>query len=131
MPVGLASLVMQMQAFFTILFAWAFLRRAADADAGDRRRASPSPAWRVIGSARLGRRRLRPFALTLAGGVCWGAGNRRRQDRRQGRSARLHRLVEPRRAAADAARCRLRFERGRRSPALLHPTLHADRLASR
>jgi O-acetylserine/cysteine efflux transporter len=74
MPVGLASLVIQIQVYFTILFAaLAF---------GER----PTPAqWlgggvalagmAIIASARWGHASLWPFALTLFAALAWGAGN--------------------------------------------------------
>jgi len=74
MPVGLASLVVQLQAFVTIALAWIFMNEA------------PSRVQIVaallalsglctIGSARLGGASLWPFLLTLAAAGFWGAGN--------------------------------------------------------
>ncbi len=74
MPVGLASLVIQMQVYFTILFAALYfgerptrpqLFSAGVALAG----------MALIASARWAHASLGPFALTLAAAVCWGAGN--------------------------------------------------------
>jgi O-acetylserine/cysteine efflux transporter len=74
MPAGLSSLVIQMQAFFTIGFAMFFL--------GER----PGP-FQVIGAAialvgilaiaaeRLSGAALLPLLLTLAAAACWGGGN--------------------------------------------------------
>jgi O-acetylserine/cysteine efflux transporter len=73
-PVGLASLVIQLQAFFTILLAWALL--------GER----PRPAQglgaaiafagiALIGSERLGGASLGPLMLVVAAAAFWGAGN--------------------------------------------------------
>ncbi len=74
MPVGLASLVVQMQAFFTILFAWIFLNERPT-----RVQAIASllalAGMCVIGSTRLAGAAWLPFALTLSGSACWGLGN--------------------------------------------------------
>jgi O-acetylserine/cysteine efflux transporter len=74
MSVGLASVVMQLQAFFTILLAWAFM--------GERPTRRQTIATiitfagvGVIGAARLGGVSFWPFAMTLAAAFCWGAGN--------------------------------------------------------
>ncbi len=74
MPVGLASLVIQLQAFITVFLAWVTL--------GER----PSPVQVaaasiallgivVIGSARLGGASLGPFLMVVAAALCWGIGN--------------------------------------------------------
>ena len=74
MPVGLASLVIQAQVYFTILLAgWFFAERptglqwlsAAVALAG----------MVVIGSERLAHATVGPFLLTLGAALCWSAGN--------------------------------------------------------
>jgi O-acetylserine/cysteine efflux transporter len=73
-PVGLASLVIQLQVFFTILLAWALL--------GER----PRPAQglgaaiafagiALIGSERLDGATLGPLLMVIAAAVFWGAGN--------------------------------------------------------
>jgi O-acetylserine/cysteine efflux transporter len=74
MPVGLASLVVQAQVYFTILFAVAAL--------GERptRAQMLSAAVALIGMALIGWARWRdaafaPFALTVGASLCWGAGN--------------------------------------------------------
>ena len=73
-PVGLASLVVMAQAFFTVALAWVFLgenpRRpqlvgAAVAFAG----------MAVIGSQRLGGASFGPFLLVILASFFWGAGN--------------------------------------------------------
>ncbi len=73
-PVGLASLVIQMQAFFTIALAWALLRErprrpqllgAAVAFAG----------MAAIGSARLAGASFWPFLLVILAAAFWGSGN--------------------------------------------------------
>jgi O-acetylserine/cysteine efflux transporter len=74
MPVGLASLVIQMQVCFTLLFAALFLSerptRAQLLSAG-----VALAGMAIIASARWGHASPWPFALTLAASVCWGAGN--------------------------------------------------------
>ena len=74
MPVGLASLVIQMQVFFTILFAVLFFgerpTRAQLLGAG-----IALSGIVLIGAARFSHASLTPFALTLAAAFCWGAGN--------------------------------------------------------
>ncbi|WP_026607003.1 EamA family transporter [Methylocapsa acidiphila] len=74
MPVGLAALVVQLQAFVTIALAWVLL--------GERpsgvQIAAASLALAgilVIGSARLGGASLWPFLLVIAAAICWGCGN--------------------------------------------------------
>jgi O-acetylserine/cysteine efflux transporter len=73
-PVGLSSLVIQLQVFFTILFAWALL--------GER----PAPSQIVgaliafagialIGSERLGGATFGPLMLVIVAAAFWGAGN--------------------------------------------------------
>ena len=73
-PVGLASLVIMSQAFFTIALAWAFLREwprrtqllgAAVALAG----------MAAIGSARLEGASFWPFLLVILAAAFWGSGN--------------------------------------------------------
>jgi O-acetylserine/cysteine efflux transporter len=74
MPVGLASLVIQLQAFITIFLAWIAL--------GER----PGPVQLiaaslalsgivVIGSVRLGGAGLGPFLMVVAAALCWSSGN--------------------------------------------------------
>jgi O-acetylserine/cysteine efflux transporter len=73
-PVGLASLVIQAQAFFTIFLAWAFLNEQP-------RRAQLVGAFvafagmAVIGSGRLAGASLGPFALVILASLFWGSGN--------------------------------------------------------
>jgi O-acetylserine/cysteine efflux transporter len=120
MSVGLASVVMQMQAFFTILLAFAFM--------GERPTRRQSLATivtfagiGVIGAARLGGVSFWPFAMTLAAAFCWGAGNL--VGKLAGRVDPLaftvwSSLVAP----APMFAASLIFEHGRTLPALLHPT---------
>ena len=74
MPAGLASLIIQLQAFMTVFLAWIVLGErpsgvqmiaAALALAG----------IAVIGSARLGGVSLWPFLMVVLAALCWGAGN--------------------------------------------------------
>ncbi len=74
MPAGLASLVIQLQAFITVFFAWALLRERPTAI----QMSAASLAFLgivVIGSARLGGASLGPFLLVVAAALCWGAAN--------------------------------------------------------
>jgi O-acetylserine/cysteine efflux transporter len=74
MPVGLSSLVIQMQVYFTILFAALALgerpTRAQLLGAG-----LALAGMGVIASARWAHASLGPLALTLGAAACWGAGN--------------------------------------------------------
>jgi O-acetylserine/cysteine efflux transporter len=74
MPVGLASLVIQLQAFVTVFLAWIAL--------GER----PTMAQLIsagiavvgivaIGAARLEGASLGPFLMVIGAAICWGAGN--------------------------------------------------------
>ena len=74
MPVGLASLVIQLQAFITVFLAWVIL--------GERPGAVQVIAAGiafsgivVIGSARLGGAGLVPFLMVVAAALCWSSGN--------------------------------------------------------
>ncbi len=74
LPVGLASLTIQSQAFFTILFARVFL--------GERQRraqligaALGFAGMAVIGSGRLSGASLGPFLLVILAAMFWGSGN--------------------------------------------------------
>jgi O-acetylserine/cysteine efflux transporter len=73
-PVGLASLIVQLQAFFTIFFAWALMGE------------NPRPMQligagvafagiAVIGSGRFDGASLGPFLMVVAASLFWGAGN--------------------------------------------------------
>ena len=120
MSVGLASVVMQMQAFFTILLAWALM-----SEGPTRKQALAMivtfAGIGVIGAARLGGVGFWPFALTLAAAFCWGSGNV--VGKLAGRVDPLaftvwSSLVAP----APMFALSLVFEHGRTLPALLHPT---------
>ena len=73
-PVGLTSLVIQLQVYFTILIAWVVL--------GERPRrmqaigaAIAFAGMAVIGSERLAGASLWPFLLEVLAALCWGAAN--------------------------------------------------------
>jgi O-acetylserine/cysteine efflux transporter len=74
MPVGLASLVIMTQVYFTILFAVVFFgerpTRAQAIGAG-----VSLAGLGVIGYARSGHANFLPFLLTLGAALCWGSGN--------------------------------------------------------
>ncbi len=73
-PVGLASLVIQLQAFFTILFAWALLgERPGLTEVVGALIAFAGIA--LIGSERLGGASLGPLLLVIVAAAFWGAGN--------------------------------------------------------
>src|SRR5271167_1875814 len=73
-PVGLSSLVVQAQVFFTILLAWVWLgerpRRAQIVGA-----AVGFVGMSVIGSERLAGASLGPFLMVILAAAFWGAGN--------------------------------------------------------
>jgi len=73
-PVGLAALVIQLQAFFTILFAWA-LRGERPRPAQGIGAAIAFAGIALIGSQRLGGASLGPLLLVIAAAAFWGAGN--------------------------------------------------------
>jgi len=73
-PVGLASLVVQLQAFFTIFLAWALLGEAP------RGSQAVGAAIAFLGIALIGSRRLEgaslaPFLMVVGAAAFWGAGN--------------------------------------------------------
>ena len=119
-PVGLASLVIQLQVFFTILLAWAFL--------GERPRRMQSvgaavafAGMAVIGSERLAGASLWPFLMVILAAAFWApATSWPRATERS--TARLHRLVEPGRAIASR-RAVARRRRAGGVASLAHPSL--------
>ncbi len=121
MPVGLASLVMQLQAFLTIIFA-----RIVLGEHPTRVQIVASALALIgvctIGSARLNGAALLPFALTLAASACWGAGNL--VGKMAGKIDPLGFTVWSS-LVAPLPMLALSFwlEDGRALPALLHPTL--------
>ena len=74
MPAGLASLVVQLQAFVTVLLAWAFFRERPGAIQMTAA-ALALAGIIVIGSARLGGASLGPFLMIVAAALCWGGAN--------------------------------------------------------
>ena len=74
-------------------------RRAAPPDAGVGA-AVGFAGMAVIGSERLAGASLGPFLMEMLAARVLGGGQRGREKRAKGRHARLHRLVEPRRAAS-------------------------------
>lgn len=121
MPVGLASLVIQLQVFLTVFFAWFAL--------GERptRAQTIGGAVAFLGIAAIGAARLKgaeflPFALTVAAASCWAIGNL--IGKFVGRVDPLafmawSSLVAP----APMFALSLWADDGRTLPALLHPTL--------
>ena len=73
-PVGLASLVIQLQAFFTILLAWA-LRGERPKPAQGVGAAVALAGIALIGSERFGGASFGPLVLVIAAAAFWGAGN--------------------------------------------------------
>jgi O-acetylserine/cysteine efflux transporter len=73
-PVGLTSLVIQAQVFFTILLAWIFVGERPQA-AQILGAAVAFAGMGVIGSERLAGATLGPFALVLIAAAFWAAGN--------------------------------------------------------
>lgn len=73
-PVGLASLILQAQAFFTIGLAWVVMREAPTRPQliGG---AIAAAGIAAIGSERLAGASLGPFALVIVASFFWGAGN--------------------------------------------------------
>jgi O-acetylserine/cysteine efflux transporter len=74
MPAGLASLVIQLQAFVTVFLAWiTFGERPSTVQMTAAGLAFAGIA--VIGSVRLGGASLRPFLMVVLAAFCWGGGN--------------------------------------------------------
>jgi O-acetylserine/cysteine efflux transporter len=121
MPVGLASLVIQLQAFITIFLAWILL--------GER----PSAVQLIgsgiallgiaaIGAPRLGGASFGPFLMVIAAAFCWGFGNL--VGKRAGRIDMFAFTVWSSLAAPiPLFALSLVFEQGRTLPALMHPSL--------
>jgi O-acetylserine/cysteine efflux transporter len=120
MPVGLASLVIQLQAFITIFLAWILL--------GER----PSAVQLIgsgiallgiaaIGAPRLGGASFGPFLMVIAAAFCWGFGNL--VGKRAGRIDMFAFTVWSSLAAPiPLFALSLLFEQGRTLPALMHPS---------
>ncbi len=121
MPIGLASLVVQLQVFVTIFLAAVMM--------GERPTRLQVIAGAVallgiatIGSVRLAHASFLPFALTVAAAACWGGGNI--VGKWVGKVDPLSFMVWSS-LVAPAPMLALSFalEHGRTLPALLHPTL--------
>ena len=120
MPVGLASLVIQLQAFITVFLAWVVLKER------------PTPAQMIgagvallgivaIGATRLGGASLGPFLMVVAAAFCWGAGNL--ISKLAGRIDMFAFVIWSSLAAPlPLFALSLIFEQGRTWPALLHPS---------
>jgi O-acetylserine/cysteine efflux transporter len=74
MPVGLASLVIQLQAFVTVLLAWVALGERPSATQMTGACVAPLGVA-AIGATRLGGASLGPFLMVIGAAFCWGAGN--------------------------------------------------------
>ena len=74
MPIGLASLVIQLQAFVTVALAFFLLGERASAAALIGAGIALA-GMALIGYARFQNAALAPFLLTIAAASCWGAGN--------------------------------------------------------
>jgi O-acetylserine/cysteine efflux transporter len=122
MPVGLASLVIQLQAFVTVFLAWIVL--------GERPSAVQTIGAGVallgivaIGATRLGgATSLGPFLMVIGAAVCWGAGNL--IAKLAGRIDMFAFVIWSSLAAPiPLFALSLIFEGGRTLPALSHPSL--------
>jgi O-acetylserine/cysteine efflux transporter len=121
MPVGLASLVIQLQAFVTVLLSWLLL--------GERPKAAQVIGAVIalcgillIGSTRLAGASFGPFLMVIGAAACWGAGNL--VGKKAGRVDMFafvvwSSLVAPLPLLALS----LVFEQGKALPAFLHPSL--------
>ncbi len=114
-PVGLASLVIQLQAFFTIFLAWALMRERP------RRAQLVGAGVAFIGIALIGSRRLDgaslvPFLMVIAAAAFWGAGNIAAKFAGRVDMLAFVSLVEPGVAGAVVPAVRDRRGAGRRSP---------------
>ena len=120
MPVGLASLVIQLQAFITVFLAWIVLGESPTAvqmtGAG-----IALLGIVAIGATRLGGASLGPFLMVIGAAVCWGAGNL--VGKRAGKIDMFAFVVWSSLAAPiPLLAMSLIFEGGRTLPALAHPT---------
>jgi O-acetylserine/cysteine efflux transporter len=120
MPIGLASLVIQLQAFITIFLAWTLM--------GER----PSGVQLIgggiallgivaIGATRLGGASFGPFLMVIGAAFCWGFGNL--VGKRAGRIDMFAFTVWSSLAApVPLLLLSMLFENGRTLPALAHPS---------
>jgi O-acetylserine/cysteine efflux transporter len=74
MPAGLASLVIQLQAFVTIFLAFVFMRERPSGIQALAAIVAVSGLV-VIGSSRLGGANIGPFLMVIGAALCWGAAN--------------------------------------------------------
>ena len=120
MPVGLASLVIQLQAFVTIFLAWALMgERPSRVQLIAASLALAGIA--VIASQRLAGASLAPFLMVLAASACWGMGNF--VGKKIGRVDALALMVWSSLAPPLVMfGLSLIFEGGRTLPALMHPS---------
>jgi O-acetylserine/cysteine efflux transporter len=121
MPVGLASLVIQLQAFVTAFLAWIVLGERPSAvqliGAG-----IASLGIVAIGATRLGGASLGPFLMVIGAAICWGAGNL--IAKLAGRIDMFAFVIWSSLAAPiPLFALSLLFEGGRTLPALAHPSL--------
>jgi O-acetylserine/cysteine efflux transporter len=121
MPVGLASLVIQLQAFVTVFLAWIVLGERPSAvqliGAG-----IASLGIVAIGATRLGGASLGPFLMVISAAICWGAGNL--IAKLAGRIDMFAFVIWSSLAAPiPLFALSLLFEGGRTLPALAHPSL--------
>jgi O-acetylserine/cysteine efflux transporter len=120
MPIGLASLVIQLQAFITIALAWILL--------GERPTAVQMIGAGVallgiaaIGATRTGGASFGPFAMVVGAAFCWGIGNM--IGKRAGKIDMFAFVVWSSLAAPlPLFALSLVFENGRTWPALAHPS---------
>ena len=120
MPVGLASLVIQLQVFVTVFLAWGLMGEKPSAVQGVAA-ALALAGIAVIASQRLDGAKVVPFFMVIAASGCWGAANI--IGKRMGRIDSLalmvwSSLLPPLIMFALS----LAFEGGRTLPALMHPS---------
>jgi O-acetylserine/cysteine efflux transporter len=120
MPIGLASLVIQLQAFITIFLAWiAIGERPTTVQLGGAGIAFSGIL--AIGAPRLGGASFGPFLMVVGAAFCWGAGNL--VGKLAGRIDMFAFTVWSSLAAPiPLFAMSLLFEGGRTLPALMHPT---------
>jgi O-acetylserine/cysteine efflux transporter len=120
MPIGLASLVIQLQAFITIFLAWIVIgERPTAVQLGGAGIAFSGIL--AIGAPRLGGASFGPFLMVIGAAFCWGAGNL--VGKLAGRIDMFAFTVWSSLAAPiPLFAMSLLFDGGRTLPALMHPT---------